>query len=224
MGSSEYEIIRQGSGTYTAKYRNEALKDCKAKYVIFGSEGVDFDEGMAELMMAEMEESGAGLVVCGYDIMDPGTEDTSTGNIETPASKVVAPPEDFEIYYETPEFNRRVMDREDMLCRIFYQTHYQGFVWNKMFRTGVIKKKRIHFDTDIPGSEDMLFLVNYIRNVKSAVILPQHMCHVHSLPEADFDHEVTAYNRMKKKLWRYPDAKWLCEQSLQLLQEELMDA
>ena len=204
----DYEIIEATSGEGLAALRNEGIKNCKAKYIIFGAPGVFMEEGTAEYLIEEMESTGCGMASCGYDIMTPET-DVSAGL-----------PEEFEVYYMSPEFNRRVMDSEDMLCRLFYQTHYQGFIWNKVFRTETIRRKRIRFDTDIPGSEEMPFLIRYIRSIREAVMLPEILFHIHDVPEADIDCEIEAYKRMKKKLWRHADARWLCEQNIELLEIE----
>lgn len=198
MGITDYEIIPAPTGGNAAEYRNKAIKGCRAKYIMFEGEGMTIDPGAGERLANEMTRSGAGLVTCGYEILDDG-----------------------EPCYVTPEFNRRVLDREDMLCRYFYQTHYQGYVWNKMFRTSVLKRHRIKFDTDIPGSEEMLFLIRYTKAIHNVVMLPDVLCHVKSVGEADIELEMEAYYRMEKKLWRHDDAQWLCQQSIELLEMEL---
>ncbi len=201
MKSFDYEIIPALEGGNIAKFRNHAIKNCRAKYIIFAGPDMVLAPETGDILAEEMERSGAGLVSCGYDILDQDVP-----------------------YYVTPEFNRRVLDREDMLCRYFYQTHYQGFVWNKMFKTSVLKRKRIRFDTDIPGSEEMLFLIRYTKAIHNVVMLPDVLCHVHSVGEADLMLEMESYRRMRKKLWRHDDAQWLCDQSLELLEMEMMDA
>ncbi|MCR5099085.1 MAG: glycosyltransferase [Lachnospiraceae bacterium] len=198
MNKRSYEIIPAPKGENLAEYRNTAIKKCRADYMVFEGPDMVFDPAMGDVLASEMERSGAGLVLCGYDITEGD-----------------------EVIYETPEFNRRVMDREDMLCRYFYQTHYQGYVCNKMFKTSVLKKKRIRFDTDIPGSEEMLFLVRYTKAIHDVVMLPDILCHIKNVGEADLGLELEAFYRMRKKLWRHDDAQWLCDQNIELLEMEL---
>ena len=200
MKTNDFEIVPAPDGENAAEFRNRAIKSCKAKYIMFAGDGMVMEPCMGEVLMDEMVSSGAGLVTCGYDIIS-----------------------DEQCVYTTPEFNRRVLDREDMLCRYFYQTHYQGYVWNKMFKTSVLKKHRIRFDTDIPGSEEMLFLIRYTKAIHDVVMLPDVLCHVSNVGEADIGFELEAYIRMQKKLWRHEDAQWLCEQTLELLEMEAED-
>ena len=196
-----YEIIPAADGDGLAVFRNRAIKNIKAKYVAFCGRDVIFDPDMMDFVTDEMERSGAGMGVIGYDIADP----------------------EGGILYETPEGTRRVMDRDDMLCRIFYQTHYQGFVWNKVYRRSIIKRNFLKFDEDIPGSEEMVFLVDYLKHTRDVVVLPQHLVHATAVPTADMDLELLAYERIRKKLRRFPDAQWLCEESMELLEMELSD-
>ncbi len=200
MKEYDYEIVPAPVGENPAEFRNNAIKKCKAKYIMFAGEDMTVEPETADILAAEMVHSGAGIVTCGYDISSDG-----------------------QVIYTTPEFNRRVLDREDMLCRYFYQTHYQGYIWNKMFKTSVLKRRRIRFDTDIPGSEEMLFLIRYTKSIHDAVMLPDVLCHVNSVGEADIELEIEAYRRMQKKLWRHDDAQWLCEQTLELLEMEAED-
>ena len=201
MSKVDYEIVPAAEQDLAA-FRNKAISHCSEKYIVFADPGMTIDPEMGEILMEELERSGAGMASCGYDIIDPDTG---------------------EPYYATPEFNRRVLEKEDMLCRLFYQTHYQGSVGNKMFRTGTLKRRRIRFDSDLPGSEDMPFLVKYLCVTHSAVMLPEHLCHIVTPQEADLELEIEAYYRMKKKLWRHPDPRWLCEQSIEFLEMELTD-
>lgn len=196
----DVEIINC-TGKSPASERNAALKKAKGKYIIFSDPSVSVDDEMTDRAVEELEKTGAGMGVVGYDIAD-----TDGG-----------------LLYETPESTRRVMERDDMLCRIFYQTHYQGFVWNKVFRLSVIKRHFLKFCEDIPGSEEMVFIVDYLKHCGDVVVLPDHYAHATAVPTADIDLELLAYERMRKKLRRFPDAQWLCETALELLEMEQMD-
>ena len=199
----DIEIIK-AFGMDMAKERNAAIKSSKAKYILFADSAVTYDEDAAEQMAAELEKSGADMAVCGYDMRD----------------------DEGRLIYETPECTRRVMEREDMLCRVFYQTHYQGFVWNKLFRRSVLRYSRIRFYEDIPGSEELPFIVNYTKHAGMTVVLPQHLAHAGTIPAADIDLEIIAYERMRKKLRRFYDAQFLCEMAGEYLeaQEEEYEA
>lgn len=68
-----------------------------------------------------------------------------------------------ECFKETQTFNM-LLDR-NAIMELMFLTHkynYQGYVWNKAFRTSIIKENKLHFDTAIYFNEDRLFCVEYI--------------------------------------------------------------
>ena len=194
----DIEIIRAESEKNFAEARNLAIKNSRAKYLIFACPGAKYDEDAIEAACGEIENKKYGMAGFGYEVYSEG-----------------------EKVYETPEFNRRVLDRDDMLCRLFHQFHYQGFIWNKIFKRSILIKHRIRFAEDIPGSEEMLFIVDYLKKAGDAVMLPEHIVRVSDIPSADMDLELEAFYRMHKKLRRHPDAQWLCEQSIDMMEEDL---
>ena len=203
--SELFEIIKTEERDDMAAFRNEALKKSHAKYVMFAAPGMKVDEKGIALMAEQMEKTSAKMVSCGYRMYAPDEEGSP------------------ELVYETPEFNRRFLDKDDMLCRLFYQTHYQGFVFNKLFKRSVIRNHHLKFAEDIPGSEEMLFVVEYIKKAGDAIMLPGHYTEVSFVPSADLGLELEAFYRMQARLKRHPDAQWLCEQSIEMLEEELED-
>jgi len=45
-------------------------------------------------------------------------------------------------------------------------------IWNKLFRTSIIKKNNIKFRENLPFGEDLLFVLDYLKYVKSIQIIP----------------------------------------------------
>ena len=197
----DVEIIYVEDDNDLAQKRNEAVKKSRAKYIMFAAPGMKIDEDGIDAMAEQMEHTSAKLVCCGYRMFEPDGVDP---------------------VYETPEFNRRYLDREDMLCRLFYQTHYQGYVFNKLFKRSVIRNHHLKFAEDIPGSEEMLFLVEYLKKAGDAIMLPGHYVDVSYIPSADLSLELEAFYRIHTKLRKNPDAQWLCEQTIDMLEEELL--
>ncbi len=63
---------------------------------------------------------------------------------------------------DSPEEAPPLRTTDEMLCRLFETKYYQGYLWNKMYRTAVIRQANLSFDEDIVFNEDRLFLVKYL--------------------------------------------------------------
>ena len=177
--------------------RNEAIKKAKGEFLTFVSAKDDLAENYLDYLL--QGRVGAHMSVCGYDISD--------GN---------------EVVYETPESTRRLMSGEEMQCRLYYQYHYQGYLQNKMFRTQILRSKRIMFAEDLEENSDFLFLMQYLRYAKLVRMLPEicyHFRPYNSLKkslqsEAELRiSETDGYLRCLKEVQRRSDAQWLGEQT-----------
>lgn len=49
-----------------------------------------------------------------------------------------------------------------------------GFIWNKLWKTSVIKKNNITFDEDIKISEDLFFCIQYLYQIDNISIISDH--------------------------------------------------
>lgn len=177
--------------------RNETIKKAKGEFLTFVSAKDSLDEHYLAYLQKGME--GAHMSVCGYDISD--------GN---------------EVVYETPESTRRLMSGEEMQCRLYYQYHYQGYLQNKMFRTQILRSKRIMFAEDLEENSDFLFLMQYLRYAKLVRMLPEicyHFRPYNSLKKSLQSEaklrisETDGYLRCLKEVQRRSDAHWLGEQT-----------
>ncbi|MCR4998433.1 MAG: glycosyltransferase family 2 protein [Lachnospiraceae bacterium] len=188
--------------------RNMGLHLSDGEYIIFmdGDDVVEPD--YVEYLVSNM--TGVALASCGYDMIADG-----------------------ERIYASPESTTRVLASDDMLCRLFYQVHDQGYVWNKMFRRKIIERNNLRFDTDLFYGEDREFLVKYLMYADRARMAPAHKYHYQMRENSAMDDlresrndlsqmtpelldrqstEVLAYTRMRKLLPRHSDAQWLCTQ------------
>ena len=52
-----------------------------------------------------------------------------------------------------------------------------GWTWNKLFRREIIQSQKIRFDETISLQEDHLFTLEYVRFVKSLIVLPYYPYH-----------------------------------------------
>ena len=77
----------------------------------------------------------------------------------------------YEVFNEEGERNFWVENRESsylspkecleqMYCPKYY--YYQGYLWNKLFKSDVIRQGNLKFDEDIKFNEDRLFVVRYL--------------------------------------------------------------
>lgn len=138
-----------------------------------------------------------------------------------------------ELIDETAESVSRVIDAEDMLCRIFYMWNYQGCIYNKIFRRDIIDKYFIRFDEQIWSNEDQLFLTEYLTHCKAVRFNTDHVYHsvMRDVDYSEFSEEtdtalsaqlpddviresteLTAYHKMRHILKKHLDPKWFCEQ------------
>lgn len=54
-------------------------------------------------------------------------------------------------------------NREKTLELLFSSVSFKGYLWNKLFKTSVIKNNLLQFDESIRFSEDLLFTVNFLK-------------------------------------------------------------
>lgn len=131
--------------------RNRGLKEARGDFVVFPDADDRMQRGYLNVLLSAIEPEDGGkqavdLSCCGYKTFY-----------------------DRECLYMSPERTIRLLEVEDMLCRLFYTTHYQGFIWNKMFRREIIEKANIRFSEKIWYNEDRLFLVSYLCHAKNGV-------------------------------------------------------
>lgn len=68
-----------------------------------------------------------------------------------------------ECYRESKTFDMSLGRSSIMeLMFLIHTYNYQGYVWNKVFRSRIVKESNLRFDTDVYYNEDRLFCVQYI--------------------------------------------------------------
>ena len=130
--------------------RNTGLTQVKGDYVQFVDSDDWLDPNMTEILVEEMKAE-VDLVVCGF----------YEQNLEY--AKVSAPADPKGIY-----------DRNLYLGRITqnpYSFHY-GVLWNKLFRTELLKKQ-VQFQEAMDFGEDFIFNLKYLKHVRKIAVLDQ---------------------------------------------------
>lgn len=123
-----------------SKARNIALQHAKGEYVAF-VDGDDYvEQGFLELLHQNIQ--GREISVCGFD------------RIKREEKHVELLGED--VAYE----------REGLVTEILCNNTIGGYLWNKLFRTDIIKNNGLMFRTDLSIGEDMVFIAEYMKSVK----------------------------------------------------------
>lgn len=242
-------IGRPGEGVSAG--RNAGIEAARGKYLIF----FDGDDRIAtdavEKLVAAVQ--GADMAFSGYDTYDgsdaeriPGMKGPGKAAPENDAQAEsgeaggnVSAENPAEPLYKTPETVPRTLSAPDCACRLFFQANYQGYVWNKIFRTDIVKKHHIRFREDLYYNEDRTFVAEYLTHARRARMIPDRIYHylsntgsamdlyeeqqmnMEGLPPADdplFERRITelsGFLYMRKALRKkkaFSDAAFFCNQ------------
>lgn len=117
--------------------RNFGIDKAKGDYILFTDSDDVLDKDYIEKMCNQISKND--IVICGYKekYLNCITEHQITSKEET-------------------------ISKNEAIEKLFSNSSYKGFVWNKMFKIDTIKKNKLYFDENIKILEDMLFVYNYI--------------------------------------------------------------
>lgn len=138
--------------------RNVGIKNSKTDYIAF----VDSDDYLepnylSELMKGFVQKKSVDLSVCGiiYKLTNENKKSS----------------------YKTNYYNN-----EDFLHFILQDNSAKGYLWNKLWKTKIIKHYRIKFDNSVKVAEDMLFTIRYLAYVREVYVSEVH-CYDYCLNE-----------------------------------------
>ena len=224
-GLKKTYIGRAGEGVSAG--RNAGIEAANGEVLVFFDGDDRIDPACISYLMEGLR--GVDLSVCGYDLY---TEEDSADIPGLSSGRGHA-----EALYRTPETQARVLSAPDMACRLFFETHYQGYVWNKAFRADIIRDCGIRFREDLYYNEDRTFLVDYLTHAGNVRMAPaplyHYIAHADSatgvyerqrqeegpVDDALFERRLTelaGFTYMLKALGkdrRYDDARYFCGQS-----------
>ncbi len=149
--SRVHVIHKKNEGVSSA--RNVGLDCCTGDYISFIDSDDWIEPGMFEDMVSALEKTGSDFAVCNVKhIYD------SENGIRMK-----------EAYYWKDLNSIKVVDADGAYREIFACT---ATLWNKVFRRDILADLR--FDSSVRYGEDCLMLLNIMKNIRSAVILPGH--------------------------------------------------
>lgn len=148
---SRIMVIHQHNSGVSAA-RNAGLVVAKGEYIGFVDPDDWIDTEMYEGMINAIEREGTDLAICGYDYYNE--------------KYIVDENRQYKILPNEVITQKEVMNRfSDMPPSIRHG------VWNKLFRKSILKNQT--FEVGLHSSEDVLFLNEYVKKIKSAVVVHQ---------------------------------------------------
>ena len=134
-------IHKKNGGVSSA--RNTALDIAKGDYIVF----VDSDDYVSPMYVENMvnaksEREGVGLIMSGYVLVDDNAQTKKTLN---------------NILYNENQIIDAIEEHD--LCK-------KGFPWAKLYEGNVIRRHKLRFCEQVHYSEDMIFMLSYLRYCK----------------------------------------------------------
>ncbi|MDG2953759.1 glycosyltransferase [Exercitatus varius] len=138
LGDSRVVILHQeNSGVSVA--RNKGLEQVNGKYIAFVDADDTLEVNYLSSLLKGFDKSDISLSICSYNAIDKKT------------NKII-----------TPKFNVGDFKKDEAIEYIISEKGPQGYLWNKLFLSSIIKQSNLRFDSAIFMAEDLLFVVQYI--------------------------------------------------------------
>lgn len=129
-----------------SKTRNLGIEKATGKYLLF----IDSDDYLKENYVVKMLEDieNYELTVCSYSFVYEDLNKIQEQKYSNKLGNVIIPKDDFIKLYHVQLLN---------------------LVWNKIYRSDIIKKNNIRFDEKITKGEDLLFNLDYIAHINTEI-------------------------------------------------------
>lgn len=150
QGKSNIKIIYQSNQGVSAA-RNKGLSLVNTEFFTFVDSDDVVKNGYIENLLKGMKNTSIDLSICNYDVFDI----SKNGKIK---------------FINSGKFKNKILNTEDTLISLFKINGIEGFTVNKLFRTKIIRKYGIRFDTNLNLFEDLKFCFNYICHIKKAYL------------------------------------------------------
>lgn len=143
LKDNHVKVIHKDNGGVSSA-RNMGLSAVRGGYLCFFDSDDTLEPNALQLMYEKISNGNYDLVIAGYNRYDEdGTKIFGMSRKEVEALSIDSALK--EMYYPKDE-------------------EYQGYLWNKMFRSDIIKNAGLKFNECIAFNEDRLFITQYICN------------------------------------------------------------
>lgn len=142
----QYRLIENGG---VSNARNEGISYCNGRYIAFLDSDDQMEPTMIEKMISFIDDT-VDLVCCGYKVI--------TANDEV-------------IFEQSPIQMKKTKSEAYMAVENLQLNTCMNSLWNKLFRSSVIKENQIKMDTTISMGEDLLFILNYLRLMNGDIVV-----------------------------------------------------
>lgn len=139
------KVIHKTNGGVSSA-RNIGIEAATGRYISFIDSDDFIDNQMFEHMVNCFREQDTQLVVCGLY--------RGEKRIKSADCKIADQAQAYEMLFDINSF-----------------PYFEGYVWNKLYLASVIKEEKLQFDTALKMCEDTLFNFNYLRHIKSVMLL-----------------------------------------------------
>lgn len=130
-------IHKKNEGVSSA--RNIGIANATGSYIGFVDSDDFVEPNLFNTLLECMELYNSEMSTCNYNIVT--TKETKC------------------FYHGEIENDILIINSKDEFYRLLNKNYYKGFLWNKLFKTEIVKK--IGFDNNIYMCEDLLFVVKY---------------------------------------------------------------
>lgn len=147
--SNIYLFSTETNSGYPGKPRNIGIDNSNSKYIMFLDSDDEYDLNMCQTLYGEIENSNADLVCCNrYNVDEINSEKSLAKYPQNTSIKN----------------NKVIFDNET----IFYLEDL--YLWNKIFKTSILKENNIYFNTDKLAEEDLFLYQYYLHSTSNCFI------------------------------------------------------
>ena len=140
-------ISKKNSGV--SDTRNVGIKQSTGDYITFIDSDDFIDNEYIDRMVTQLEECNVDMVVCNYIELYKNSKLSINNN----------------------EINDIIITNREAITKVFSSRTFGGYLWNKIFKSEIIKKNKLFFNKDIHMCEDMLFICKYLSNCNNVKII-----------------------------------------------------
>lgn len=166
------KLLRNSKNVGVSITRNLGIDIATGEYITFVDSDDYIEENLYEKLIEKIENENIDIAMCNF-YMELNSKDTRING----------------------ENKEMVLDKGKILDYMFLPDYYCGFVWNKIYKTDIIKSNNLRFDNNIFICEDMLFNCQYIGKIEKGFYTTAKLYHY-------IQRTNSSYNRKYNERWK----------------------